>query len=241
MKLVLDIGNTLVKAGVFDGKELIETTTTPEITIAFVDALAGKHKKIRCAILSSVKEINTKILDHLTRKFRFIAFSEATPIPINNFYKTPATLGKDRLAGVIGANALYPVEDVLVIDAGTCITYDLSTKEKTYTGGSISPGLLMRFQSLHTFTGKLPLVKLIDFDELIGVDTEKSILSGVINGVVAEMDGIIEKYKTLYKPLKIVICGGDGHFFADRLKSSIFAVPELVLIGLNEILDYNEL
>jgi type III pantothenate kinase len=167
--------------------------------------------------------------------------SALTNIPVTNFYKTPDTLGKDRLAGIVAAHSLYVKENVLVIDAGTCITYDLITTKGEYYGGSISPGLNMRFKALHTFTEKLPLVSLLNFEELIGTDTNTSILSGVINGLIAETDAIIERYKELYSALKIIICGGDAQFLVDRLKNSIFAVPELVLIGLNEILDYNEL
>ncbi len=241
MKLVLDNGNTLVKAGVFDKKQLADIDYSPELSINFIESVKEKHKDFSKAILSSVKEVSNDVIVYLKNNFSFVEFSEKTPIPVTNLYKTPATLGRDRLAGVIGANSIYPGENVLVIDAGTCITYDLITAEKTYPGGSISPGFLIRFNGLHTFTGKLPLVSLTDFKELTGNDTEKSILSGVINGAVAEMDGIIERYREIYNPLRVVICGGDGHFFADRLKSSIFAVPELVLVGLNEILDYNEL
>jgi type III pantothenate kinase len=241
MKLVLDIGNTLVKAGIFEGKDLLEITNSHEFSISFIDSMAEKYSTISGAILSSVKEIGSDVSDHLKRKYRFLEFTENTPIPITNLYKTPATLGKDRLAGVIAASTLYPKKNVLVIDAGTCITYDLITSEKKYSGGGISPGLSMRFTALHTFTGKLPLVTLADCNDLIGNDTDKSILSGVINGTVAEIEGIIERYVTYYDSLTVLICGGDGHFLADRIKSSIFAVPELLLIGLNEILDYNGL
>lgn len=240
MKLILDIGNTLVKAGVFEGKTLVETISANEINVSFIEKIRNKYNNITHAILSSVKEVRADVIEYLKNNYSFIEFSEQTPIPISNFYQSPSTLGNDRLAGVIAAHIIYPEENVLVVDAGTCITYDMVTSDGKYSGGGISPGLTMKFNALHTFTGKLPLVRLIDFDELIGVDTEKSILSGVINGTIAEMDTIIERYAKLYHPLKTVICGGDSHFLADRLKSSIFAAPELVLMGLNEILDHNE-
>jgi len=204
-------------------------------------SITSQKKNISSVIISSVKEVPVEIINYLKKNYSFIELSALTTIPIINLYKTPETLGKDRLASVVAAYSLYCGENVLVVDAGTCITYDIVNAKGEYYGGSISPGLNMRFKALHTFTGKLPLVSLINFNELIGTDTNKSILSGVINGITAEADAIIERYKKYYSPLKIIICGGDAQFLVDRLKNIIFAVPELVLIGLNEILDYNEL
>jgi type III pantothenate kinase len=241
MKLVLDIGNTLVKAGVFEKKQLLSTKTSPELSMDFISVIAKKNKGISSVIISSVIEIPSELTRTLKKNYRFIELSDSTPVPITNLYKTPETLGKDRLAGVVAAHFLYPKKNVLVIDAGTCITYDIIDKNGKYYGGSISPGLSMRFKAMHTFTGKLPLVSLSNYKELTGRDTKESILSGVINGVIAEADTIIERYKKQYFSLKTVICGGDASFLADRLKNSIFAQPELVLKGLNEILDYNEL
>jgi len=241
MKLVIDIGNTLVKTGLFEKKQLLETKISPELTLGFITSIADQNKTITSVIISSVKEVPAEIIKYLRKKFSFIELSESIAIPITNLYKTPGSLGKDRLAGIVAVHSLYPTENVLVIDAGTCITYDSINAKGEYYGGSISPGLNMRFKALHTFTEKLPLVSLINFNELIGTDTNESILSGVINGLIAETDTIIERYKKLYSPLKIIICGGDSQFLVNRLKNSIFAIPDLVLIGLNEILDYNEL
>ena len=242
MKLIIDIGNTLVKVGLFEKKQLLITKTSPILSLDFITSITDQNKNISSVIISSVKDVSVDIINYLKKNFRFIELSALTVIPITNLYKTPETLGKDRLAGIVAAHSLYPDENVLVIDAGTCITYDIITAKGEYYGGNISPGLNMRFKALHTFTEKLPLVSLINFTELIGTDTNKSILSGVINGIVAEADAIIERYRDFYSPLKIIICGGDAQFLVDRLKkNSIFAVSELVLIGLNEILDYNEL
>ena len=240
MKLVLDIGNTRVKAGLFEKKQLREIIISAEPSFGFIESICLKHKDISSVILSSVRNIAPAVVDLLKGKNFFIEFSDTTPVPVKNFYKTPCSLGKDRLAGVIAANALYPKENILVVDAGTCITYDFINASGEYLGGSISPGLSIRFKSLHTFTEKLPLVSLTNYYELTGTDTETSILSGVINGLIAEADEIINKYRKLYNPLRTVICGGDALFLSVRLKNSIFAVPELVMIGLNEILAYNE-
>jgi len=241
LKLVLDIGNTQVKAGVFEKKQLTGTFLSARLSVEFAESICSKNKEISSVILSSVRETHPAVIDFFTKKYRFIEFTDATPVPVTNLYKTPDTLGKDRLAGVIAARSLYPGENVLVVDAGTCITYDFINAAGEYPGGSISPGFSMRFKALHTFTGKLPLVSVTDYRDLTGTDTETSVLSGVINGLTAEADEIINKYKKCYNPLRVIICGGDAGFLAGRLKNSIFAVPELILVGLNEILDHNEL
>ena len=240
MKLVIDVGNTKVKAGVFSQKQLIEVFYSDTMNIRFIENMCNKYVAISSVIFSSVIDISDEILQFLKRKFYCIELFETTPIPIINLYKTPSTLGKDRLAGVVGAYFLSPSQNTLVIDAGTCITYDFINCDGKYMGGSISPGLFMRFRALHTFTGKLPLVSIGNKYDLIGVDTETSIRSGVVNGVVAEIEGIISKYEKNNFHLKTFLCGGDASFLADKIKNSIFAVPELVLTGLNEILDYND-
>jgi type III pantothenate kinase len=136
---------------------------------------------------------------------------------------------------------IFPGKSKLVIDAGTCITYDLLTKKNEYLGGGISPGIRMRFRAMHTFTRKLPLVEPEDFDELIGRSTRESLLSGVYNGVVAEIREIIRLYGEKFDDLAVILTGGDHPFLYNKLKSNIFAVPELVLLGLNEIFDHNDI
>jgi type III pantothenate kinase len=240
MKLVLDIGNSFIKAGVFEKKQLLQLFSAIELNTAFIEDIVSKYSEVNSAIFSSVKEISSEINNYLKSKFRLLEFTSTLSLPIKNYYKTPETLGKDRLAGVVAAHYLYPNRNVLVIDAGTCITYDLVNNNGEYFGGSISPGLTIRFNALHTFTGKLPLVSFKNYKELAGTDTETSILAGVINGFLFEADTVITKYKEQYEDLIVLICGGDYQFLVDRLKNSIFAVPELILTGLNEILDYNE-
>jgi type III pantothenate kinase len=160
-------------------------------------------------------------------------------VPVKNNYSTPHTLGMDRLAGVVGAFQLYPGTNCLVVDAGTTITCDFLDEEGHYQGGSITPGIDMRFKSLSEYTDKLPLVE-SDWDSppFIGNNTEGSIRSGVLNGVVSEIEGIIRRYDHKFSNLKVIICGGDAQYFESRLKDSIFA-PHLVLIGLNSILMYH--
>ena len=129
---------------------------------------------------------------------------------------------------------------MLVIDAGTCITYDLINSKKEYLGGSISPGIQMRYNALHQFTSQLPLLESVDTAMLTGVNTEESIHSGIINGVFVEIDGIIQRYTNQYPDIKVIVTGGNAKFFDKGLKNTIFAKPNLLMEGLNKILDYNE-
>lgn len=237
-KLIIDFGNTLVKIAVFQGVEQVFQETTDKLTIHRLEELEGIYH-FKSAIISSVSEVASGIREFLEKQYLFIELDHQTLLPIVNHYKTPKTLGKDRLAAVVAASCIQPANNCLVIDAGTCITYDIIDKDKNYFGGSISPGMELRFKALNTFTSRLPLVPHRNFEGLTGVTTGESIQSGIINGIVSEIDGIIEKYKTRFPDLKVLVTGGDMNFFAKKLKSNIFALPNLVLIGLNEILNYN--
>jgi type III pantothenate kinase len=237
MNIAVDAGNTSVKVGLFENatlkevrrrvtmphlSEIVQTDTTHNCIISSVK---GDAQTIRKYIEPFVQ--NVLVLDHLL------------PVPLVNEYETPHTLGKDRLAAVAGAKALYPGSDCLVIDIGTCITYDCIRADNHYLGGSISPGLHMRFKALHTFTAGLPLIEPQMEAVLTGKNTHDAILSGVINGMVAEIEGIMAKYRILLPGLDVIFCGGDAVFFESKIKQRIFVIPELVLIGLNRILEYN--
>jgi type III pantothenate kinase len=161
------------------------------------------------------------------------------PVPVTNGYATPETLGMDRLAAVVGATALHPGRPCLVVDLGTCITYDLVDAAGYYHGGGISPGLRMRFRAMHTFTARLPLIEPEPHAALIGTSTRTAMQSGVVNGLVAELEGMMSRYGAQFPPLTTILCGGDALFFETQLKGIIFVVPELVLLGLNRILLYN--
>lgn len=238
MNLVIDIGNTLVKAALFEGRELKELKVYNSLNDLSKDT-AFYRQAGHCFVGSVTKDIHYTA-DILSDFKGLDFFSPLRSMPLKNLYKTPATLGSDRFAASVGAYSLYPQKNVLVMDAGTCLKFDFTNANSEYFGGAISPGLQMRFKALQHFTDKLPLVKSDEnFDKLIGQTTEESILSGVINGILQEADGIINEYKKLYPDLTIVVTGGDTDFFAKRLKNRIFAHPHLVLIGLNEILIYN--
>ena len=154
-------------------------------------------------------------------------------------YETPETLGKDRLAAVVGASFLKPGKDILVIDAGTAITYDFINSKKQYLGGNIAPGINLRLRSLHEFTQRLPLVQVNSESPLLGVDTNSALVSGALYGIVFEIDGYISTLKIKYPQLSVFLTGGSTFYFDTKLKSPIFAEKNLVLIGLNRILQYN--
>jgi type III pantothenate kinase len=183
--------------------------------------------------------MSTSLFGELLQGMPVIEFGPETPVPIKNNYHSPLTLGADRLAAAVAAHDLYADKDVLVIDAGTAITYEFITKDGTYQGGGISAGVSLRLKSLNAFTSRLPLVEAHFPEFLIGRNSEESILSGVMNGIRAEMDGIIQEYKQLYPELIILFTGGDMFYFEKKLKNDIFATPNLVLTGLNLILEYN--
>lgn len=236
MNLVLDIGNTLCKLAVFNQNKLIEAVQQNDFSNEELNHFISRYN-ITEGIYASVR--NDSSIKMLT-KYNFLELNHNTPLPLTNNYKTPETLGKDRIAGVVGAYAENPNDNTLVIDMGTCITYDFVSSENEYLGGAISPGFEMRLKALNTFTGKLPKVEYQKgIPNLIGDSTENSILSGVYNGLKNEIQGVINQYDLQYNNLKVVITGGDFELFDLEPKNRIFADKFLVLKGLNEILNYN--
>lgn len=239
MQLVIDIGNTRVKAALFQGNELMHFFVYDSTTELLASGILEKYTPSNCILASVVDDIEP-FLEKLRWKVKVLLFNSDTPTPIRNLYQTAHTLGSDRLAAAVGGNNFSPNSNVLVIDAGTCIKYNFVNNNNEYLGGAISPGLQMRFKAMHTFTSRLPLVEADEkFDALIGNNTKDSILSGAQKGAVAEVDGIIEQYKQQYPDVQVLLTGGDVNFFAKRLKNSIFADQNLILKGLNVILDYN--
>lgn len=236
MNLIIDFGNTRVKAALFTDR-LIEM----KVYKSGKELLADHSFIVQAtnAIVASVVTNHMEVVDIISKKLPVLLFTADTPLPVKNGYRSAQTLGSDRLAASVGAWSLYPNRNVLVIDAGTCVKYNFMNADNVYEGGGISPGVQMRFKALHHYTGRLPLIEFDpDFNELTGQTTESSILSGVINGVIFEMDGTIEAYRRKYPNLTILITGGDAPFLAERLKNPIFAQPNLVLTGLNTILKH---
>jgi type III pantothenate kinase len=240
MNLAIDVGNTRVKAAVFEEDELIELFVfEKKIIISQIRKIIKKHP-ISLGIMSNVGSGSAKKMAQLKKSFDFMVVSASLKVPFTNLYKTPNTLGVDRIALVAGAVKQFPNKNVLIIDVGTCITFDFVNKKAEYLGGAISPGIKMRYKALHAFTANLPLIDMLEFKDFIGKNTEESIISGVLNGVTKEINGVIEDYKHKYLHLTIVLTGGDTNFLSKQLKSSIFANQNFVLQGLNEILKFNE-
>jgi type III pantothenate kinase len=236
MNLVVDSGNTRIKIGLFKDRELIMKNSFLNLTELkdFMLATNADH-----VLVSSVNHDPAEILSWSNSTGKKISLTSLLPLPIRITYQTPHTLGMDRLAAVCGAQDLFPNRNCLIIDAGTCINYELLDNHNVYHGGAISPGIAMRFEAMHTFTARLPLVSAKEDIELIGNTTETCLQSGVMNGVLEEVKGIIKKYQVLYPELTVILCGGDYPFFENRLKPAIFVAPELVLFGLNRILRYH--
>ena len=233
MNLIIDFGNTHGKVGLFEKDELIKLLSPVELKQ--LSSIEKEYNPTSSIVSSS--SVNPNLISERL-KTSTITLSHKTSLPFKIGYKTPETLGLDRIAGVAGAYFKYKGANSLVIDLGTCITYDVLI-DNVYLGGGISPGMHMRLKALNTFTANLPLVEPIDEAPLVGDTTANSILSGIINGIAAEIEQIIRMYSDKYGSLQIIICGGDSIFFEKKLKASIFAAPELVLRGLNGILQYN--
>jgi len=237
--LSIDIGNTLTKVAVFASEEIIYYQRFNTLTVNDLMPLIEKFQ-IEKSIISTVDEEIEELELFLKAKTEYIRFSTVLTNGVQNKYQTPSTLGLDRWAAVLGAKAIFPDNSSLVIDAGTCITYDLLNLEKEYFGGAISPGIVMRFKAVHEFTGRLPLV---DWDPNMSVpegqDTETAIKNGVLQGVINEISGFIELNNIKESTLKVILTGGDADFLFNQLQNSIFAPqiikdPYLVLKGLNE-------
>jgi type III pantothenate kinase len=240
MNLAIDIGNTRVKAAVFEEDKLIELFVfDKKIIISQTRKIIKKHP-ISLGIMSNVGSVSAKKMAQLKKSFDFMVVSASLKVPFTNLYKTPKTLGVDRIALVAGAVKQFPNKNVLIIDAGTCITFDFIDSKASYLGGAISPGINMRFKALNKFTANLPLITTLQLDDFIGKNTEESIISGVLNGVQNEINGIIEAYREKYFHLTVVLTGGDTNFLSKQLKSSIFANQNFLLQGLNEILKFNQ-
>ncbi len=240
MNLIIDIGNTRVKLAVYENnsKSTLEHIAREDFFDA-IKELLEKFPKITNSIVSSVAFFSEKEQKQLQELLPTIFVQSTMVLPFYNTYSTPKTLGADRIALVSAAALHYKNQNVLIIDAGTCVTYDLINDNNEYLGGAISPGLTIRYESLHNLTATLPLLKPINQDVFIGNTTESSIHAGIINGLKLEIDGVIQQYQSRYNNLTIILTGGDANFLAKRLKSSIFAKPNFLLDGLHHLLKIN--
>ena len=236
--LVIDRGNTTTKTYIFsEGKIVSQRAFVPEQEAELVEFV--KTQNCDASILCSVQADDSGLLEELKKKKIFIPFTYKTPTPLKLSYATPESLGPDRIAAALAGWQLSEGGNVLTVVAGTCITYNVVEANGAFVGGAISPGLKMRLQAMHHFTGKLPYVSMKGDFPLTANTTESSLRSGALNGAVREVGGMIASYGSFYSSMKTVISGGDGAFLAEALKNGIFARPELVAEGLNTILNYN--
>jgi len=236
MLLAIDIGNTRIKAAVFEGNSISGLFAfDPELLPTELSAILEKFPAVTEMVVSSVGFEPDLVLPSAIPVHQV---SRSWPMPFKNLYETPQTLGIDRMILASGAVLAYPKMNRLVIDAGTCITYDFIDKDDNYIGGAISPGIKLRYKALHDYTAKLPLLDNIATEGYIGMSTEKSIHSGVVNGAVYEIEGFIQRYSESYPNFIIILTGGDGDFLAERLKNNIFANSNFLLESLNQTYQY---
>lgn len=243
MNLIFDLGNTLQKCAVDDNDAVVYQYAAPDFTEAFLRQIFDQYP-IRHAVIAAVNRPDPWLELVIRQHCTCLVLDHTTPLPIQNRYATPETLGKDRLACAVGAFHLFPGKAVLTIDAGTCIKYDVVDAAANYHGGAISPGLTMRLKAMHNFTARLPLIEPPAAEltlklPVVGNDTAGSMLSGTYFGALNEVEGMIRQYEEQYPDLTVVMTGGDASFFELHLKRQIFARPNLVIEGLNTILNYN--
>jgi type III pantothenate kinase len=240
MNLIIDVGNTYTKIGVFEASKIIYKNTIKQHDFSqIIQKIKEKYPLITDTIVSSVSCIAEEDMTFVKKISNTIVLDHLVEMPFKNLYKTPTTLGIDRLALVAAAVDQFPNKDTLIIDAGTCITYDFKNKKEEYLGGAIGPGMRLRYESLHNFTAKLPLLEIAAPKNHIGTSTKEAIHSGVVFGIIHEINSIIEEYCNIYPDLTVILTGGDAHFLSKRLKNGIFATSNFLLEGLNHILAFN--
>lgn len=241
MTICIDQGNSRTKVALFDEQgNIVKHFIYRQFTSADVERLFSLYS-LTDSIISSVVNMEPSLVNALHRcSRRFILFDHHTPVPIKNDYETPESLGLDRLAAAVGAASLCPQKDLLIVDAGSAITYDVLTSDGHYLGGNIAPGLKMRLRALHQFTKKLPMVEVDEHSliPLFGKNTSGAIVSGVVRGIVFEVKGYIRSLAQQHKNLEVYLTGGNASYILNH-EASIHHEPHLVLIGLYAILRYN--
>ncbi|MDR3062042.1 MAG: type III pantothenate kinase [Dysgonamonadaceae bacterium] len=238
MNIVIDQGNTSAKIAIYERRKLLASFIFRFLRSNQLLKLLNEFSPSQ-GIFSSVADVDPEVVNFLKERLnRFILLDENTPVPIKIQYETPQTLGRDRIASAVAVYTKYPDHNLLVIDAGTAITYDLIQAGGIYTGGNISPGMTIRFKALNNYTKRLPMLDEDGDIPEIGYNTETAIRAGVVNGILKEMNAYIDEFGTKYPDLLIFLTGGHSFYFETKLKKSIFADGNLVLNGLNEILNY---
>jgi len=241
MNLCIDQGNTRIKYALFENDLMhnhsIAITDISEVSISFKNLL--KEYPIDKVIVCNVSGNPDFPYSLLFSSYKIVHLDHQTPIPLINNYLTPHTLGNDRMAAAIGGFSQFPNHDILVIDMGTAITFDIVSKEGEFDGGNISPGMSLRFKALNAYTGRLPLCEYQREHDFFGRSTQEAIVAGVLNSIKMEIEGYIDYFNKIYQNPVVILTGGDANKFEIQRKSNIFAIPDLVLYGLNNILEFN--
>lgn len=233
MIICIDVGNTRTKVAVYENGTLQQLViTNNEKLIKNISKQIQGIENCVDIILSSVGNLPSEVIENLKKLGNLIIVTHESPIPFKNLYATPATLGIDRIVLAAGATLKYPSQNRLIIDAGTCLTYDFINNQDQYHGGAISPGIGLRYKSLHDYTANLPLEKISELHSFVGNSTSASIQSGVLNGVIAEIEAFIDHFKHQDENLTVILTGGNSEFLVNRLKNSIFANPNFLLESL---------
>ncbi len=239
MNLIVDIGNTFIKVALFNEGEFVRDFTSERLHASTLKEFLGDVEPERAIICSTRRDMDemAAIVDEVCSDI--LLFDWKSPLPIKNGYKTPETLGGDRVAAAVGATVLYPHRASLIVDFGTAVTIDYVDAEGVYRGGVISLGMGSRFRALHDYTARLPICSASDGQGLQGVTTREAIELGVMNSLTFEIEGYISRMRAKNEDLLIIFTGGDAKNFDKRIKNAIFATSNLVLVGLNKILEYN--
>ena len=241
MLLTIDVGNSRIKVAVFEhNKQLDFFIFETNEALKNFENIFKNYSNLQKIILSSVGKLEKEVVDFIQNLFPTEIIDHKSKFPFTNLYATPETLGIDRMVLAAGATLMYPNQNRLIIDAGTCITYDFVNDKNQYLGGAISPGIKIRYKSLNNYTSKLPLLTLSEDFNIIGNSTKSAIHSGVINGVIFEIEGFISQYSLKNQDLTIILTGGDAEFLAKRLKSTIFANSNFLLESLNLLSLYTQ-
>lgn len=237
--LIVDIGNSFIKLAVYKDRVLVFKKSLKTVLVRDIKAIYKKYG-FNHVIVSTVRQNNPRFVQHLNKNYHLLLLSHKTKIPIENTYKTPKTLGLDRLAGAVGGFNVFPKKNVLIVDLGTCAKYDFVDKDGVYHGGNIAPGLEMRLESMHILTSKLPRVKRSKKNEILGKSTTEALQNGGVFGLKSEIEGFIKTLTKKKGKITVILTGGDAEYFGEMIESKIFVLPNLVLSGLNEILLYNQ-
>ncbi|WP_163397885.1 type III pantothenate kinase [Flavobacterium fluviatile] len=239
MVLTVDVGNTRIKAAVFEGSTVLENFVFEKEELEKeIQKILKKFQNCSDLVVASVGNIQKQSFLVFEKQLNIHFVTHEDPFPFINKYATPKTLGIDRMVLAAGATLQFPKKNRLVVDAGTCITYDFIDESGQYFGGAISPGLRLRYEALHNYTARLPLLSLEVPDSYIGNATAQAIHSGVVNGLVYEIDGFIDEYRANFPNFIIILTGGDADFLAKRLKNTIFANSNFLLESLNQTFQY---